>query len=62
MAITLNGQAGVSSATIATESLTLSNKTITLGSNTVTGTLAQFNTAITDGNVTNENLILMGAI
>lgn len=29
-------------------SQTLTNKTITLGSNTVTGTLAQFNTAVTD--------------
>lgn len=29
--------------------LTLSNKTIALGSNTVSGTIAQFNTALTDG-------------
>ena len=30
-------------------SQTLTNKTITLGTNTVTGTLAEFNTALTDG-------------
>ena len=29
---------------------TLTNKTIALGSNTITGTTAQFNTALTDGN------------
>lgn len=32
-----------------TDSQTLTNKTIALGSNTVSGTLAQFNTALTDG-------------
>jgi hypothetical protein len=41
---------------------TLTNKSIALSGNTVTGTLAQFNAAITDGNIPNENLILMGAI
>ena len=62
MAITLNGVAGVSANQVANDALTFTNKTITLGDNTVTGTLAQFNTAITDGNVTNEILIVMGAI
>jgi len=62
MAITLNGAAGVSLATIETETLTLTNKTLSLGSNTVTGTLAQFNTAITDANLADEILIVMGAI
>lgn len=33
----------------ATSSATVSNKAISLGSNTVTGTTAQFNTALTDG-------------
>jgi hypothetical protein len=32
----------------ATDTQTLSNKTIALGSNTITGTLAEFNTALTD--------------
>ena len=47
----------------------LSNKTITLGSNTVTGTTAQFNTALTDNNfatlagaeaLTNKTIALTG--
>lgn len=33
-----------------TNTVTLTNKTITLGSNVITGTTAQFNTALTDGN------------
>lgn len=33
-----------------TNAATLTNKTITLGSNIITGTTAQFNTALTDGN------------
>jgi hypothetical protein len=39
---------GVDSAISATSTNTLSNKSIALGSNTVTGTKAQFNTAMTD--------------
>ncbi len=39
--------AGVS----ASATQTLTNKTIALGSNTVTGTLAEFNTAVTDANL-----------
>ena len=31
-----------------TNSVTLTNKTLALGSNTISGTLAQFNTAVTD--------------
>lgn len=34
-----------------TNSVTLTNKTIALGSNTVSGTLAQFNTAVTDADL-----------
>jgi hypothetical protein len=50
MAITLNGG---STATALTESSTstLSNKTIALGSNSVSGTLAQFNTAVNDADL-----------
>jgi hypothetical protein len=62
MAITLNGVAGVSANQVANDALTFTNKTLSLGDNTVTGTLAQFNTAITDGNVPNEILVLMGAL
>lgn len=40
---------GVGSAATATSTTTFSNKTIALGSNTVSGTTAQFNTALTDG-------------
>lgn len=40
----------VSAATTATGTATLTNKTISLGSNTVSGTITQFNTALTDGN------------
>lgn len=40
---------GVDGAVTAAGTATLSNKTISLGSNTVTGTTAQFNTALTDG-------------
>lgn len=41
----------VDTAVVATtnNTLTLSNKTIALGSNTVSGTIAQFNSALTDG-------------
>ena len=39
---------GVDSAATAAGTLTFSNKTIALGSNTVSGTTAQFNTALTD--------------
>ena len=38
-----------SSVVTATGTTTLTNKTIALGSNTVSGTTAQFNTALTDG-------------
>jgi hypothetical protein len=41
---------GVDSAITATSTTTVSNKSISLGTNTVTGTTAQFNTALTDGN------------
>jgi len=34
-----------------TSTTTLTNKTITLGSNTVSGTLAEFNTAVTDADL-----------
>lgn len=40
---------GADSATTNTATQTLTNKTIALGSNTVSGTTAQFNTALTDG-------------
>ena len=40
---------GVDNAATAAGTLTFSNKTIALGSNTVSGTTAQFNTALTDG-------------
>ena len=42
----------VDTAVVATtnNTLTLSNKTIALGSNTVSGTIAEFNTALTDAN------------
>ena len=45
------GVVSIEGVTIATSSntLTLSNKSISLGSNTITGTTAQFNTALTDG-------------
>lgn len=41
---------GVKWADLATRTETLTNKTIALGSNTVSGTTAQFNTALTDNN------------
>jgi hypothetical protein len=41
---------GVDSAVTASSTTTLTNKTIALGSNTISGTTAQFNTALTDGN------------
>lgn len=40
---------GVTNAITAAGTATLSNKTIDLGSNTITGTTAQFNTALSDG-------------
>jgi hypothetical protein len=40
---------GVDSAATAAGTLTFTNKTIALGSNSVSGTTAQFNTALTDG-------------
>ena len=39
------------SVTSTTNAVTLTNKTIALGSNTVSGTLAQFNTAVTDADL-----------
>ena len=47
MAITLNG-GGAASGVTATGTTTFTNKTINLTSNTLTGTIAQFNTAVTD--------------
>ncbi len=44
------GVATADAAVTATSTTTLTNKTIALGSNTVSGTVAQFNTALTDGN------------
>lgn len=41
---------GVDNALTAAGTATLSNKAISLASNTVTGTVAEFNTALTDGN------------
>lgn len=41
--------AGVDASITASSTTTLTNKTISLGSNTVSGTIAQFNTALTDG-------------
>lgn len=41
---------GVDNAVTASSTTTLTNKTISLGSNTLSGTTAQFNTALTDGN------------
>ena len=43
---------GVDNAITASSTSTLTNKTIALGSNTVSGTTAQFNTALTDGDFT----------
>lgn len=43
---------GVDNALTAAGAATLTNKTIALGSNTVSGTTAQFNTALTDGDFT----------
>lgn len=40
---------GVDAALTAAGTATLSNKSIALGSNTITGTVAQFNTALSDG-------------
>lgn len=40
---------GVDASITASSTTTLTNKTIALGSNTVSGTTAQFNTALTDG-------------
>lgn len=40
-----------------TDTQTLTNKTLALGSNTVSGTKAQFNTAVTDGNPVWDNEI-----
>lgn len=40
---------GVDAALTAAGTATLSNKSISLGSNTITGTVAQFNTALSDG-------------
>lgn len=40
---------GVDASITASSTTTLTNKTIALGSNTVSGTIAQFNTALTDG-------------
>jgi len=45
MAITLNG-AGAASGITATGTVTFTNKTVNLSSNTLTGTLAEFNTAL----------------
>lgn len=42
-------ETNVSAAISASSTSTLTNKTIALGSNTVSGTTAQFNTALTDG-------------
>ena len=42
----------IDSAVTASNTATLTNKTIALGSNTVSGTIAQFNTALTDGDFT----------
>ena len=42
--------AGVDNAATAAGTLTFSNKSISLGTNTVTGTTAEFNTALTDNN------------
>jgi parallel beta-helix repeat protein len=49
-----SGGATVASSVITTDNdstATLTNKSIALGSNTITGTLAQFNTAVTDANL-----------
>lgn len=43
------GVATANAAVTASSTTTLTNKTIALGSNTVSGTTAQFNTALTDG-------------
>lgn len=43
---------GVDAAATASSTTTFTNKTIALGSNTVSGTTAQFNTALTDGDFT----------
>ena len=41
----------------AANSVTLSNKTITLGSNSLSGTIAQFNAAVTDGDLVSQGSI-----
>lgn len=50
MAITLNG-GGAASGVTATGTTTFTNKTINLTSNTLTGTIAQFNTAVSDADL-----------
>ena len=61
----LNLLAGATAIVTTTNAVTLTNKTLALGSNTISGTTAQFNTALTDGdfvtlagteNLTNKNL------
>jgi len=49
--ITVSGNllVGTDTVTTNTATQTLTNKTVALGSNTVSGTIAQFNTALTDG-------------
>ena len=61
----LNLLSGATAIVTTTNAVTLTNKTLALGSNTISGTTAQFNTALTDGdfvtlagteNLTNKNL------
>lgn len=52
------GLAWSDSSVSASSTTTFTNKTIALGSNTVSGTFAQFNTAVTDNDLTPANLTL----
>ena len=51
MAITKNGSQPAAADVTTTGTATFTNKSISLGSNTVTGTIAQFNTAVTDADL-----------
>ena len=51
MAITKNGSQPAAADVTTTGTATFTNKSISLGSNTVTGTIAQFNTAVSDADL-----------
>lgn len=49
--LALSAFVSLSALAVATQAMTLTTKTIALGSNTVSGTKAQFNAAVTDGDI-----------